>query len=54
MKVAITGGTGFIGRHLVQRLQQDGHGVVVLARNASKARRLFPEITIVPYTPLAL
>ncbi len=59
MKVAITGGTGFIGRYLVQRLQQDGHGVVVLARNELKARRLFPEVafpkvTIVPYTPLAL
>ncbi|MGD1905252.1 MAG: TIGR01777 family oxidoreductase [Leptolyngbyaceae cyanobacterium] len=59
MKVAITGATGFIGRHLVQRLQQAGHGVVVLARNEPKARRLFPEVafpnvTIVPYTPLAL
>jgi nucleoside-diphosphate-sugar epimerase len=59
MKVAITGGTGFIGRHLVQRLQKEGHGVIVLARNEPKARRLFPEVafpnvTVVPYTPLAL
>lgn len=59
MKVAITGGTGFIGRYLVQQLQQDGHRVVILARNQQKARRLFPEVafpkvTLVPYTPMAL
>ena len=32
MKIAITGGMGFIGRHLAQRLVIDGHTVVVLAR----------------------
>lgn len=32
MKIAITGGTGFVGRHLAERLIKDGHEVVLLAR----------------------
>lgn len=33
MKIAITGGTGFIGRHLAQRLAAEGIEVVLLARS---------------------
>ena len=33
MKIAITGGTGFIGRHLAQRLQSEGVEVVLVARS---------------------
>jgi nucleoside-diphosphate-sugar epimerase len=44
MKIAITGGTGFIGRHLAQRLATEGHEVVLLARsdrdNAKNASRM--------------
>lgn len=32
MKIAITGGTGFVGRHLARRLSQQGHEVVLIAR----------------------
>ena len=32
MKIAITGGTGFIGRHLAQDLIKRGHQVMVIAR----------------------
>jgi uncharacterized protein YbjT (DUF2867 family) len=32
MKVAITGGTGFVGRHLADRLAGEGHDVVLVAR----------------------
>ncbi|HEX9839189.1 MAG TPA: NAD(P)H-binding protein [Anaerolineales bacterium] len=32
MKIAITGGTGFIGRHLAQDLVTRGHQVVLIAR----------------------
>jgi nucleoside-diphosphate-sugar epimerase len=33
MRIAITGGTGFIGHHLAQRLINGGHEVVLLARS---------------------
>ena len=32
MKVAIAGGSGFVGRHLLRRLRAEGHDVRVLAR----------------------
>lgn len=35
MKVAITGGTGFVGWHLAERLLADGHEAVVISRNAA-------------------
>lgn len=33
MKVAITGGTGFVGRHLAERLLAEGHEVVLISRH---------------------
>ena len=32
MRIAITGGTGFVGRHLAARLRASGHEVVVISR----------------------
>jgi uncharacterized protein (TIGR01777 family) len=43
MKVAITGATGFIGSRVVMKLHDRGDSIVVLCRNSSKARRLFPD-----------
>jgi len=56
MKVAIAGATGFVGQRLVQRLSQDNHSLVILSRDASRARSCFPEadypnLEIVTYTP---
>jgi uncharacterized protein YbjT (DUF2867 family) len=36
MKVAITGGTGFVGRHLAERLLGEGHEVVLISRHSGK------------------
>ncbi|TMC79842.1 MAG: NAD-dependent epimerase/dehydratase family protein [Chloroflexi bacterium] len=36
MKIAITGGTGFVGRHLAIALLNDGHEVVVVARGVDR------------------
>ena len=36
MKIAITGGTGFVGRHLAKKLIEDGHQVVLIARGIDK------------------
>lgn len=36
MKIAITGGTGFVGRHLASRLAAQGHTLVLLARGVDR------------------
>jgi uncharacterized protein YbjT (DUF2867 family) len=41
VKVLVTGGTGFVGTHIVNRLLQRGHEVAVLARNPAKTRNRF-------------
>ena len=40
MNILITGATGFIGRHLVQRLQQNHHTIKVVSRNAVRASQM--------------
>ncbi len=36
MKIAITGGSGFVGRHLARELVGGGHEVVLVARGADR------------------
>ncbi|MFZ6874980.1 NAD-dependent epimerase/dehydratase family protein [Undibacterium sp. Di27W] len=40
MKILITGGTGFLGRHLVWQLAKEGHEVVYTGRNVEVARSI--------------
>lgn len=49
MKIAITGGTGFVGSRLIEKLKNEGHSIVLFTRNAEKARRTFPNLEIIPY-----
>jgi len=36
LKICVLGGTGFVGRALVERLVADGHGVTVISRNSAR------------------
>lgn len=40
--VLVTGGTGFIGSHIVRKLLKKGHQVVVMTRNPSQVRSAVP------------
>jgi uncharacterized protein YbjT (DUF2867 family) len=53
MRVAVTGGTGFVGGHLAAHLSQQGHQVVLVARGIDQrlwARQIvqLPRATLVP------
>jgi NADH dehydrogenase len=48
MRIGITGGTGFIGSHLAQRLVSEGHQVVLLARNRRNISVESAAMTFVP------
>jgi NADH dehydrogenase len=51
MKIAITGGTGFVGRNIARTLEADGHETVLLARGHD---RTDPSIGDLPRSTLAL
>ncbi|NJL01866.1 MAG: TIGR01777 family protein [Spirulinaceae cyanobacterium SM2_1_0] len=58
MKIAITGGTGFVGTRLVQKLQADDQDILVFTRDVVRSRRIFPaaafpRVELVAYQPLA-
>ncbi|MGV2827026.1 thylakoid membrane protein ThyD [Myxosarcina sp. GI1(2024)] len=58
MKIAITGATGLVGTRLVEKLNREGHQIVVFTRNPNKAQRIFPStafsnLETVKYTPQA-
>ncbi|TDJ16414.1 MAG: NAD-dependent epimerase/dehydratase family protein, partial [Deltaproteobacteria bacterium] len=43
MKVMLTGGTGFVGSHLLESLLAAGHDVRLLARSEAKVKRVLRE-----------
>ena len=49
MRVGVTGATGLIGEALCRNLMEDGHSVLVFARDAAKARRKLPEADAVQW-----
>jgi hypothetical protein len=52
LKILITGGTGLIGRSLCTTLFHAGYDLIVLSRNASKARGRLPSgIQLIQWQP---
>ncbi|MFW6129309.1 MAG: TIGR01777 family oxidoreductase [Candidatus Aminicenantaceae bacterium] len=45
MKILLTGGTGFVGRHLSLRLIQDGHELTILTRRQKKSEQARSGVT---------
>ncbi|MHB0777314.1 TIGR01777 family oxidoreductase [Halomonas sp. WWR20] len=43
MRILITGGSGFVGQLLCQRLHQAGHALLVVSRRPENTRALLPE-----------
>lgn len=48
MKILVTGGTGFLGRHLVWRLAAEGAEVVFTGRDGAAAQRIMAAIATTP------
>jgi dihydroflavonol-4-reductase len=48
MRIAITGGTGFVGSHCVRSLVADGHEVRLLARERERAARALAPLGVDP------
>jgi uncharacterized protein (TIGR01777 family) len=46
MKVVVAGGTGFIGRRLIDKLQQSQYEVTLLSRVPERAEKIFPSVYI--------
>ncbi|QQD73933.1 complex I NDUFA9 subunit family protein [Acidithiobacillus ferrivorans] len=59
-KICILGGSGFVGRHLAERLSQGGHSVRILTRNRERNREnllVLPGVEVVEadvHDPIAL
>jgi len=54
MKVLVVGGSGFIGKRLVEALRARGDDVVVTGRSASKLAKVFPAgVTCLEWDPMS-
>ncbi|TDC50411.1 NAD(P)-dependent oxidoreductase [Jiangella ureilytica] len=40
MRIFLTGGSGFVGQHLIRQLRAEGHTVLALARSAASAQKV--------------
>jgi NADH dehydrogenase len=54
MKIAITGGTGFVGRNIARALAAEGHGLVLLARGNDQTDLAIRELPNARFIPAGL
>ena len=52
MKIAITGGTGFVGRHFAKKLVEDGHQVILISRGVDKRDDHIRKLNGVEFLPI--
>ncbi|MGC3957883.1 MAG: NAD(P)H-binding protein [Verrucomicrobiota bacterium] len=52
MKIAITGGNGFVGSHLAQTLAAEGHQVEIIARGADKRNHTIRKLHNTTFHPI--
>ena len=52
MNIAITGGTGFVGRHLARALTAKGHNVVLIARGVDKRDQSVISMDLARFAPI--
>jgi uncharacterized protein len=50
LKIAVTGGTGFIGMHLIPFLLENGHEVILISRSSSHVNKL--GVTVIAWQQL--
>lgn len=54
MRIAITGGTGFVGRHLARTLSASGHEVVLIARGIDRRDEGIRRLAGVKFVPIGV
>lgn len=54
MRLAITGGTGFVGRHLARALVAEGHAVVLIARGRDRRDEELRHLAGITFVPAAV
>lgn len=54
MKIAITGGTGFVGRHLARSLVASGHSVVLIARGVDRRDESIRQLANAQLAPIGI
>ncbi len=52
MKLLVTGGTGFVGRHVVPEARRRGHQVVVTSRDAAAAKSALGGVDVLAWDPV--
>jgi uncharacterized protein YbjT (DUF2867 family) len=54
MRIAVTGGTGFVGRNIARKIAGEGHEVVLIARGRDETDPSIRELPRTQFTPISL